>query len=299
MPALFLASPTGRGRRTAAGDVVVRARAVVRKMKAAAIIFAREPVAGRAKTRLIPILGAGNAAALADAFIRDACRKARALRPARLVIAADAPDRADGSRYFHALARKFGARLVDQGPGNLGDRMARVLRIHAGPDGAILFGTDTPSLPAALLKRSAELLQRAPVVLAPALDGGYYLVGMRDRLPGIFSGIRWGSARVLGETLTRLRAVGEPYALGPWWYDVDRPGDLLILARHLGGRAGAAPVLATPLGRASAAWARAMPLGRTMPCPATAALLAELGLFSRGSCRVPEPSRRPARQVVR
>ncbi len=240
----------------------------VSEVRSDAIIFAREPILGRAKTRLIPVLGAKNAAALADAFIRDALRKARGLEPRQIVIAGDAPGGAARSRYFRRLSREFGARLVDQGTGDLGARMARVLGMVKGTYGAILFGTDTPSIPAAMLKQSADLLERFAVVIAPALDGGYYLLGVREELPDIFTDIRWGSESVMRETLRQLRAGDADYALGRWWYDVDRAGDLTVLCRHLEGRAGAA-------------FARALPLGREVPCPTTAALLARLGLCSR------------------
>ncbi len=91
-----------------------------------------------------------SAAALSDAFIRDALAKAVSIRPSRIVIAASAPDGADRSKYFQRLARQFDADLIDQGNGSLGRRMARALEPFSS-NGALLIGTDTPSLPAALL----------------------------------------------------------------------------------------------------------------------------------------------------
>jgi len=123
--------------------------------------------------------------------------------------------------------------------------------------GAILLGTDTPSLPLALLRRSVTLLRRAPVVLGPSLDGGYYLVGVRGRVPDIFRGVRWGDKRVLTETVARLDRREVPYALGPSWYDVDRWGDLLLLCAHL----------QRPDGR------------QPDPCPTTRDVLVRLGLL--------------------
>jgi uncharacterized protein len=231
------------------------------------IVFTREPIAGKTKTRLTPALGAEGAAALADAFTRDAVAKAAKLiakmaasRAARLVIAASSPRGASQSAYFRTLARESGALLVDQGSGDLGSRMARMLRRFAGRHGAILFGTDTPSLPLALLARSAQLLAQTAVVIAPALDGGYYLVGVRGSIPDIFAGMTWGGASVLRQTLRRLRAAHAAYTLGPWWYDVDRARDLPLLRAHLGRHL-------------SHAAAHAMPLGPELPCPATAALM--------------------------
>lgn len=229
----------------------------------AVILFAREPLAGATKTRLIPYLGAEGAAQLADAFIRDALAKAARFGGCRLVIAANSPGTARTGRYFSYLAQRYRAELVDQGGGDLGQRMARVLRLYAPPPGAILFGTDTPSLPTAFLRQSMIALRDAPLVIAPALDGGYYLVGVRGRVPDIFRGIAWGGGRVMEQTLRRVRGLGIRYRLGRWWYDVDRAADLEFLAADL------ARGLCARRGGAA--------------CPATARLLRQLGLLKLGA----------------
>jgi uncharacterized protein len=190
-----------------------------------------------------------SAAALSDAFIRDALAKVVSIGPSRIVIAASAPDGAARSKYFGRLARRFGAHLIDQGEGSLGRRMARALSPFSS-NGALLIGTDTPSLPAALLDASLEALRRNPVVIAPSLDGGYYAVGVRGAMPPIFTGIRWGSRNVFASTIARLKQADIPYALGPAWYDVDRGPDVLLLAAHLrliarSRRIGPSPCLAT------------------------------------------------------
>jgi len=123
------------------------------------IVFCREPVPHHAKTRLIGALTPTGAAALSDAFIRDALAKAVAIHPGRLVIAASVSGRAEHSKYFRRLARRFGAELIDQGNGSLGKRMARALESFSAT-GALLIGTDTPSLPGALLAASLEVLRR-------------------------------------------------------------------------------------------------------------------------------------------
>jgi rSAM/selenodomain-associated transferase 1 len=225
------------------------------------IVFCREPIPGRTKTRLIPRLGGKSAAALADAFIADTLAKCATLGPARLVIAASAAADTRRSPYFRHLAHRCGAEVIDQGGGNLGTRMARALTPYCR-DGAVLLGTDTPTLPSRLLARSVALLRRAPVVLAPSLDGGYYLVGARGALPDIFHGIRWGGRRVLAQTVARMRRRHVRYALGPGWYDVDRWSDVLLLAAHL-----------------ELLHARG---DRATPCPATAGVLRRLGLLADG-----------------
>jgi rSAM/selenodomain-associated transferase 1 len=230
------------------------------------IVFCREPLAGHTKTRLIPRLGAANAAELAGAFILDVLSKCRALAPGRIVIAASAPDGAESSDYLRRAARRFRAELIDQGGGSLGARMARALAPYR-IGGAVLIGTDTPSLPLPLLARSVALLDRVPVVIAPSLDGGYYLVGVRGPMPEIFGSIAWGRSGVLSQTVARLRRRRTRYALGPAWYDVDRWSDVALLAAHLERmkmRAGARMPAPPP------------------PCPATARVLQRLGLLRTG-----------------
>jgi len=224
------------------------------------IVFTREPIAGKTKTRLIPAIGRDNAAALADAFNRDTLAKAKKLTPAELVIAGSAPGGAKRSRYFKSLAHEFGAWVVEQGAGHLGARMAAAMRPFTNAGGALLMGTDTPSLPVKLLIKNADLFETNPVVIAPTLDGGYYLVALRGKLPNIFKPMEWGSSVVLAQTLARLREASEPYCLGPWWYDVDRPIDLHFLNLHLKNRL-------------RAFGGQAMALGSPHPCPATAAVL--------------------------
>ena len=188
----------------------------------ALIVFCREPLAGRTKTRLLSHLAAQDAAALADAFIVDTLAKAAKIRPARLVIAGTSETSVAESAYFRALKRRFDAELIDQGRGSLGARMARVLRCFAHGGGALLVGTDLPSLPIAALSRLYALLQRHPLVLGPSLDGGYYAVGVRGEVPPIFTGIRWGSARVFTETVKRIKFAKRRLTTGPVWHDVDR-----------------------------------------------------------------------------
>jgi rSAM/selenodomain-associated transferase 1 len=228
----------------------------MRKSRPALIVFCREPIAHQAKTRLIGALTPIAAAALAGAFIRDALAKAVSVRPSRIVIAASAPDGAAGSKYFRRLARQFDAELLDQGTGTLGHRMARSLDPFTS-SGALLIGTDTPSLPAALLASSVEAVRRSRVVIAPSLDGGYYAVGVRGAMPPIFTGIRWGSRNVFDATIARLKRAGIPYALGPAWYDVDRWPDVLLLVAHL----------------------RMMARTHSSPCPATGRVLTRLGVL--------------------
>ncbi|MGH7949566.1 MAG: TIGR04282 family arsenosugar biosynthesis glycosyltransferase [Candidatus Binataceae bacterium] len=224
------------------------------------VVFCREPVAGRAKTRLIGArLSARGAAAFADAFINDTLAKARAIRPRRLVIAAAAEQPALSNPYFKRLARKYRAELVDQGRGDLGQRMARALGPFAS-DGALLLGTDVPTLSRAAIEKLMSMVARCRVVVAPSFDGGYYAIGVRGALPAVFDRMAWGGPRVFAETKRKLLRARVQYTVGPAWYDVDEFGDLAVLIEHL------------------------MILGirrdaSTHPCPATDALARRLGLL--------------------
>ena len=226
----------------------------------ALIVFCREPIEHQVKTRLIGPMTPAAAVALSDAFIRDALAKGVAVGPSKIVIAASTPNGLGRSKYFRHLARRFDAELIDQGDGSLGLRMARVLAPFSAT-GALLIGTDTPSLPPAMLKVSLNALARHRVVIAPSLDGGYYAIGVRGSIPPIFTGIRWGSATVFDSTIKRLDRARIPYKLGPAWYDVDRWADVMLLAAHL---------------RLLAQSRRG---ARSLPCPATERVLEQLGLL--------------------
>ncbi len=223
----------------------------------ALIVFCREPVPGEAKTRLIGHLSRAQAAALAGAFIADALAKSASLAPSKLVIAGSGSGDATQRPYFRKLARHYHAHLVDQGHGSLGHRMQRALRPFAD-EGALLIGTDTPSVPKAIVARCMKLVQLRHVVIAPSLDGGYWAVGAHGPIPPIFSGIRWGSSGVFAATIERLRRAHLPFALGPAWYDVDRWSDVILLGAHL-----------ARLGQGR----------RPHPCSATARLLQRLGVL--------------------
>jgi uncharacterized protein len=231
----------------------------VSRTRPALIVFCREPIEHQVKTRLIGSITPAAAAALSDAFIRDALAKAVAVRSARIVIAASAPDGVERSKYFRRLARDFGADLLDQGNGSLGHRMARALEPFSS-SGALLIGTDTPSLPSALIATSLGALHHNRIVIAPSLDGGYYAVGVRGAMPPIFTGIRWGSHCVFDSSIKRLERAGLAYTLGPAWYDVDRWADVMLLAAHLQMRA------------------RSRRRADSSPCPATESVLERLGL---------------------
>src|SRR5579872_7013033 len=188
-------------------------------------IFAKWPLAGTAKTRLA-VLGPHLAAGAARAFLLDTMERFSILDLRRVV--AFAP--ADALPDFAALTQGRFA-LIPQSAGDLGQRLCTFLRqeIAGGADAVVVIGTDSPTLPVAYVEQAFAELARADVVLGPATDGGYYLVGCGGRVPPIFDAISWGGHRVLGETVARLRDPTWRLALLPPWYDVDTPDDWAML----------------------------------------------------------------------
>lgn len=190
-------------------------------------LFAKHPTPGRVKTRLARDLGAQRAADLARAFLDDTIAALRQLgRP--FVLALDGPAKSDIAR---------GVRVVQQGEGDLGARMARVMRELLTETGYVIaLGADLPGLPLRFLETAATLLD-APsgpdIVLGPASDGGFYLLGVRELAPTAFDGVRWSTAHARGDVEERLRAPALRQHLLPAWFDVDEVPDLLRLMKQL------------------------------------------------------------------
>ncbi|CAN7397214.1 MULTISPECIES: TIGR04282 family arsenosugar biosynthesis glycosyltransferase [unclassified Variovorax] len=196
-------------------------------MTTALLIFAKAPVAGFAKTRLAPALGAVGAAALAERLLEH-CVAHAASAGFDHVELCTAPDSSHPS--FQRLAGRFGLTLSSQGAGDLGARMARALsRTLATHRQALLIGTDAPALGAARLGEARWALQQHDAVFVPALDGGYALVGLRRPAPELFVGVRWSTAEVMAQTRDRAKAVGLTWVELEAVADIDEPADLVHL----------------------------------------------------------------------
>lgn len=191
-------------------------------MKPHVIVMAKAPVAGFAKTRLIPALGAEGAAALAARLLDAAVAQAVAFGEVDLCCAPDTRHPA-----FQRLADTHGAVLSEQGEGDLGARMARAFERHlAQHSAALMIGTDAPAIDAAMLQRAAHALNDADAVFIPALDGGYALIGLRHPAPTLFSDMAWSTATVMAHTRERLQAAGLRHIELPAVADIDEPADL-------------------------------------------------------------------------
>lgn len=195
-------------------------------MKPLVIVMAKAPVAGFAKTRLIPALGAEGAAALAARLLDAAVAQAAAFGEMDLCCAPDTRHPA-----FQSHVGTPGIVLSEQGEGDLGARMARAFERHlAQHSAALMIGTDAPSIDAAMLQRAAHALSDADAVFIPALDGGYALIGLRQPAPTLFSNMAWSTATVMAHTRERLQAAGLRHIELPAVADIDEPADLQNLS---------------------------------------------------------------------
>lgn len=195
----------------------------------ALIVFARAPVPGRVKSRLVPLLGEQGAARLHAHLVERTLRTAVAAAIGRVELYCSP---GINSPYFRKIQKRFRIGLRPQGRGNLGERMYRALRRHPG---AVLIGSDCPALRPADLRAAARALRSgADAVLSPAEDGGYLLIGLcgQRRVPRrLFDGVSWGSGRVLEQTRRRLARLGWRWTELRTLWDVDRPDDVARLRR--------------------------------------------------------------------
>lgn len=194
-------------------------------------VYARAPVPGEAKTRLIPVLGAGGAAVLHARLVRRMLGEAitAGIGPVELWCAPD-----DTHPFFAHCATRFDVALRTQAPGDLGARMAHTIADGLGrADAVLLIGSDIPELSAGHLVRARDSLEGGDAVFIPAEDGGYVLAGASRALPGLFDGIAWGGPTVMQATRERAAAAGLRLTeLEPLW-DLDRPEDVSRLAPAL------------------------------------------------------------------
>lgn len=190
------------------------------------MLFARQPQAGRVKTRLMPALGAEGAAALHRRLVLQTLRTADAAARRASAVLEVWHDGGSVDALRHWLGDGWQYRA--QCEGDLGQRMAAAFEasFEEGTVATVLIGSDCPSLSQDLLAAAFEALERCPVVIGPATDGGYYLIGLSRSRPELFRGLPWGTESVLARSLEVLAGLGEEPVLLPALDDVDRPEDL-------------------------------------------------------------------------
>ena len=200
-------SPTSAGR-LVGGDVTL-------------IIIAKEPVAGRVKTRLCPPCTPGQAARIAEAALRDTLEVVAATPAARRVVALDG----DVGPWLPT-----GFDVFPQPQGGLDERLAHAIASVGGP--ALLVGMDTPQVTPTLLGHASRELLRWPnrAVLGLSVDGGWWAVGLREADPGAFLGVPMSTVDTGARQQGRLRAIGSAPSLLPELRDVDTYDDARLVA---------------------------------------------------------------------
>ncbi len=208
-------------------------------------IVCKTPAAGTSKTRLAPPLWPEECAAISGCFIRDLSRTIQNLT-------------AEGDVAGYAVYTPLGSEaalrrllpdtfnLMVQGEGDLGARLVKATAdlLGAGHEGVILVNSDSPTLPVEILREAAAAVRQGDnVVLSPALDGGYTLIGLSRPHPRLFEDIPWGTNEVYRLTLQRARDIGLPVVNVAGWYDVDDAQSLRMLEDEF---AGMRPAFASP-----------------------------------------------------
>lgn len=192
------------------------------------IVFTKVPVPGKTKTRLIPLLGEDGAADMHREMseyilmiVGEFCRQTSAVTEIRFC---------GGSRNDMESWLGSGWNLTDQGEGDLGDRLRRATEdaFRHGAREVVVIGTDCPELSIRSLRDAFRRLETNDVVIGPAADGGYYLIGLSMPAVGLFEGIDWGSRHVMEQTLEKARKLDLEVAMLETLHDIDRPKDYPI-----------------------------------------------------------------------
>jgi rSAM/selenodomain-associated transferase 1 len=193
------------------------------------LLFTRFPEPGKSKTRLIPALGPEGAARLQRRLTEQTLAQAERLLtlcPVHLQIHFTGAD-------CQAMINWLGDQrdYAPQAQGDLGARLDQACcrSFQNGAGQVVLIGADCPGLTAGLLGEAFQALESYPFVLGPALDGGYYLLGLTAPCPQLFTDIPWGSSQVFAQTVAKLRTLDSPIAFLAALADLDRPEDLALV----------------------------------------------------------------------
>ncbi len=210
--------------------------------KAVLVIFAKAPIPGQVKTRLCPPLTADEAATLHGSFVLDTLERTRtAVVKLRLPLdryLACSPS--STLVFFKIMEERQAVKLIDQEGDDLGARMNQAFEtmFARGYKRVLIVGTDVPSLPLQHYQQALALLENNDLVVGPALDGGYYLIGLNKPAPALFENIPWSTDRVLALTREKADSLRLSHALLPAWRDIDTIDDVqaMIEASSLDAR---------------------------------------------------------------
>lgn len=205
----------------------------MRERRQALFVMAKDPKAGRVKTRLCPPLTPDQAARLYQCFLSDVLDLVAAV-PGVDPAVAFSPREAHGE-FTRLASGRF--QLIPQEGTDLGARLENTFHVlfRQGYERVAAVSTDSPDLPVEYLRDAFARLEEGSVVLGPCPDGGYYLIGLSRPFPTLFRDMPWSTERVVPETETRARHLGVSVSRLPEWHDVDTAADLDRLMKDLAG----------------------------------------------------------------
>ena len=195
-------------------------------MKEAVILFSRIPIAGQTKTRLMPFLSGDECAGLHSAFLKDIFNTLKILK--REVYIFYTPE--DEENYIDSNFNGYKEKKVQSGK-DLGEKMFNAIEyvLSMGYEKCILIGADVPEIKADSIEKGFEILNDMDIVLAPTMDDGYYMVGMKRAINVIFKNQHYGSKRVIDNTIEAAENNGFTVGLSDLYIDVDTKEDLKLL----------------------------------------------------------------------
>lgn len=206
-------------------------------MTIAVAIMCKTPQPGQSKTRLSPPLQPEECAEISACFISDLAQTIDLLTPDGVVGCAVYTPKGSEARLRTLMPDGFDLTL--QSDGGFGERLLQGMAdlLAKGHDGAILINSDSPTLPLPILRDAVAAVRSGDcVVLSPAMDGGYTLIGLSKPHAHVFADIPWSTSAVYDLTLVRAREIGLPVVNVPGWYDVDDATSLEMLEAELGGK---------------------------------------------------------------
>jgi uncharacterized protein len=200
-------------------------------MKNCLIIFAREPRAGKVKTRLQRYFSKDRCLRLYKAFLKDIFDTARRIKYVDKVLAYESST--PEARYLRKIAGDF--IFYKQKGNDLGEKMNNAFEFakESGFNKAVLIGSDLPDLPLSRIKQAYKKLDKSDLVLGPSHDGGYYLIGLKKPCSGIFGDIKWSSETVFMDTLKNAGKNNKTISVLEKWHDIDDLAGLTLLKKNL------------------------------------------------------------------
>jgi len=197
----------------------------------AIVIMAREPVSGKVKTRLALDISSDIAAKLYSAFLLDRLAQVNRIHEADHFVAFT-PE--TSLNYFEGIIPSD-FYLIAQVGDDLGERLDNVSSylFNNGYEKVVMMDSDSPNLPTTYIQQGLEKLDNADITIGPCEDGGYYLIGFKERLPEIFENVPWSTPDVTKITVRKALDLGKEIITLDQWYDIDTMEDLERLKRDL------------------------------------------------------------------